>query len=84
MNKTDNIPSFWSLVIRFTLIFVIIVMAIEIVFELINKGNLDAVKASFNDNVWLHYLIMKVIIGLAYGIFMAFLTQKRLKKQKRG
>lgn len=84
MKKQQELPSFWSLVIRFSVIFVVIVMAIEIVFELIKKGNLNAISESFNDFTWFYYLVIKIIIGLAYGLFMAYLTLKRLKKQKRG
>ncbi|MBS3993399.1 MAG: hypothetical protein KGZ87_06765 [Bacteroidetes bacterium] len=82
--KPTNLPSYWSLVIRFSAIFVIIVIIIEMIFELIKVGNLDAVSVSFNDFTWLKYLAIKLIIGIAYGLFMARITLNRLKKQKRG
>jgi uncharacterized membrane protein YbhN (UPF0104 family) len=84
MKKPNVLPSFWNLVIRFTVIFVLVVMAIEVVFELFKSGNLDAALNSFKDNSWFYYLAIKLVIGFAYGLFMAYLTQKRLKKQKRG
>jgi len=84
MKTPNNLPSFWNLVIRFTVIFVLVVMAIEVIFELFKSGNLNAVLNSFDDNSWIYYLAIKLIIGFAYGLFMAYLTQKRLKKQKRG
>lgn len=84
MKKPIVLPSFWNLVIRFTVIFVLVVMTIEMIFELFKSGNLNAAITSFNDFTWLYYIAIKLIIGLAYGVFMAYLTKKRLKKQKRG
>lgn len=84
MKTPSNLPSFWNLVLRFAIIFVLVVMAIEIIFELFKYGNLNAVLNSFKDNSWINYLAIKLTIGLAYGLFMAYLTQKRIKKQKRG
>lgn len=79
--KPTNLPSYWSLVIRFSTIFVLIVIVIEMIFELIKVGNLKAVSLSFNDFTWLKYLAIKLIIGFAYGLFMARITLNRLKKQ---
>ncbi|HEX5742497.1 MAG TPA: hypothetical protein VFY09_01195 [Flavobacteriaceae bacterium] len=84
MKTPNNLPTFWNLVIRFTVVFVLVVMAIEMIFELFKSGNLNAAVSSFDDFTWLYYIAIKLIIGLAYGLFMAYLTLKRLKKQKRG
>ena len=84
MNKQLQIPTFLSLVIRFSIIFLIVVMAIEMIFELFRSGNLQAVVHSFNDNTWLTYILIKLVIAIVYGVLMAYLTRKRLMKQKRG
>lgn len=84
MNKQLSIPTFWNLVIRFSVIFLIVVMAIEMIFELFKSGNLQSVIHSFDDNSWLTYILIKLVIALIYGILMAYLTRKRLMKQKRG
>ncbi len=83
MNKKNQIPTFLSLVIRFSVIFILVVMAIEIIFQLFKSGNLNAVIDSFNDNTWIAYIAMKFSIAIVYGVFMAYLTQKRLKKQNK-
>lgn len=82
--KAIKLPSYWSLVLRFSTIFVLVVIVIELIFELIKAGNLNAVSESFNDFTWLKYLAIKLIIGFAYGLFMARITRNRLKKQKMG
>jgi undecaprenyl pyrophosphate phosphatase UppP len=84
MKKQLQIPTFLSLVIRFSVIFLIVVMAIEMIFEWFKSGNLNAVIHSFDDNTWLTYILIKLVIALVYGVLMAYLTKKRLKKQKRG
>lgn len=84
MNKQLPIPTFLSLVIRFSVLFLIVVMAIELIFEWFKSGNLNAVSRSFENNSWLTYILIKLVIALVYGILMAYLTRKRLMKQKRG
>ena len=78
--KNNNLPSFWNLVLRFSVIFMLVVMAIEVIFELFKSGNLNATIDSFNDNTWITYLVIKIAIAIVYGVFMAYLTKKRLKK----
>ncbi|MDP2089104.1 MAG: hypothetical protein Q8J84_06840 [Flavobacteriaceae bacterium] len=83
MKKTKILPSFWSLVIRFSVIFLIVVMAIEMIFELFKSGNLNAVVHSFDDYTWLTYILIKLVIAIVYGIFMAYITRRKLAKQKK-
>lgn len=84
MKTSTELPSFWNLVIRFAVIFVLVVIGIELIFELYKSGNLNAVFQSFKDLTWLKYIAIKVVIGFGYGLFMAKITLNRLKKQKRG
>ncbi len=83
MKTHKNLPTFWSLVLRFSTVFIIVIMAIEILFELFKNRNLQAITNSFQDNSWISYLLPKLGFGLIYGVFMAYRTLKRLKKQQK-
>ncbi len=83
MKTHKNLPTFWSLVLRFSAVFILVVMVLEILFELFKNGNLQAITNGFQDNSWISYLLLKLGIGLIYGVFMAYITLKRLKKQQK-
>ncbi len=71
---------FWRLTLRFGLIFIIVVILIQLIWEFFSSGNLNAVSESFNNGKWLPYTISKVVLGIVYGVTMAFLMKRKAKK----
>ncbi len=70
----------WRLALRFGLIFVIVVILIQLIWELVSSGNLNAITESFQNSKWIVYAISKVILGVVYGFTMAYFTKKNAKK----
>jgi len=81
MSKRDiqNEP-FWRLAIRFGIVFIIVIIILQLIWELFSSGNLTAISESFNNGKWLPYTISKVVLGLVYGVTMAFLMKRKAKK----
>lgn len=81
MSKRDirNVP-FWRLATRFGFVFIVVVVVLQLIWELFSSGNLTAVSESFNNGKWLPYTISKVVLGLVYGVTMAFLMKRKVKK----
>ena len=71
---------FWRLTLRFGIIFIIVVIIIQLIWELFSSGNLNAVTKSFQNESWLTYSISKLILGLVYGATMAYFTKRNVKK----
>ena len=70
----------WRLALRFGLIFVVVVIIIQTLWELVASGNLHAVSDSFKTGQWVEYVIAKIIIGVVYGFTMAYFTKKKAQK----
>ncbi len=79
-NRDIRKEPFWRLTLRFGLIFIIVVILIQLIWEFFSSGNLNAVSESFNNGKWLPYTISKVILGIVYGVTMAFLMKRKAKK----
>lgn len=81
MSKRDirNEP-FWRLAIRFGIVFIIVIIILQLIWELFSSGNLKAVSQSFDNGKWIPYTISKVVLGLVYGVTMAFLMKRKAKK----
>lgn len=82
MNKRNILKEpFWRLTVRFGIIFVIVVIIIQLIWELFSAGNLNAVTESFQNRSWITYAISKLILGLVYGATMAYFTKRNAKKK---
>jgi uncharacterized integral membrane protein len=69
----------WKVAIRFGLIFIVVVMIIQLIWELFSSGNLQAIPESFLNGQWITYVLSKIIIGVVYGIVMAFFTKRNAR-----
>ena len=81
MNKRDiRDEPFWRLAVRFGVVFIVVVVILQLIWELFSSGNLTAVSESFDNGKYLPYTISKVVLGLIYGVTMAFLMKRKVKK----
>lgn len=71
---------FWRLALRFGILFIIVVIIIQLIWELISSGNLQAISESLHNGQWIVYVVSKLILGLVYGVTMAFFTKRNAKK----
>ena len=71
---------FWKLAIRFGLIFILVVVIIQLIWEFFSSGNLTAIFESFKNGQWITYVLSKLIVGSVYGIVMAYFTKKNAKQ----
>ncbi|HIP47641.1 MAG TPA: hypothetical protein EYG92_01560 [Lutibacter sp.] len=71
---------FWKLAIRFGLIFIVVVVIIQLIWEFFSSGNLNSVSESLKNGQWITYVISKVIVGGVYGVVMAYFTKRNAKK----
>ena len=72
--------AFWRLALRFGIVFIIVILIIQLIWELISSGNLNAISKSFENGKWEVYVISKIILGVVYGVTMAFFTKRNAKK----
>jgi len=71
---------FWRLTLRFGVIFIIVILVIQLIWELISSGNLQTITDSLQNGQWVVYVISKLILGTVYGLTMAFFTKRNAKK----
>jgi hypothetical protein len=70
----------WRLALRFGVIFIIVVIIIQAIWEFFASGNLNAVTESIDNGQWVSYVISKIVLGVVYGFTMAYFTKKNAKK----
>ncbi len=80
-NRAIRNEPFWRLALRFGLVFVIVVIIIQLIWEFFSAGNLHVVTESFENGNWISYTISKIVLGIVYGVTMAFLMKRKAKKQ---
>ena len=73
---------FWRLSLRFGIVFIIVVIIIQLIWELFSSGNLNVISESIQNGKWIVYTISKLILGIVYGVTMAFFTKRNAKKPK--
>lgn len=71
----------WKLAIRLMIPFSITLIFVMIVLQLVSKGNLNAMGASFKDGSWINYLLSKTFIVVVYGFVMAYFTKRKANKK---
>jgi len=79
-NKFKNVP-FWQLALKLGLIFILIVMFIQLIWEWIKVGNLSFITDGFNNGEWVNYVGSKLILGFVYGIVSAFFLKRNKSKK---
>jgi len=71
---------FWRLALRFGIVFILVILVIQLIWELVSSGNLQAIPDSFKTDKWIVYVISKLILGVVYGVTMAYFTKKNAKR----
>jgi len=79
-NKAILKEPFWRLALRFGIVFIIVIVVLQLIWEFFSSGNLTAVSESFKNGQWLTYTISKLVLGLVYGVTMAFFMKRKAKK----
>lgn len=79
-NRDIRKEPFWRLAIRFGIIFIIVVIVLQLIWEFFSSGNLNAIPDSFQNGKWLPYTISKIVLGTVYGVTMAFFMKRKAKK----
>ncbi len=69
----------WRLALRFGIVFTIVVIIIQTIWEFFASGNLQAIPESFQNGQWINYTISKLVVGAVYGFTMAYFTKKNAK-----
>jgi len=67
---------FWKLALRFGTVFILVVVIIQLAWEFFSSGNLNKISESLDNGQWISYTFSKVIVGMVYGIVMAFFTKR--------
>ncbi|MFK5890011.1 MAG: hypothetical protein QM486_04695 [Flavobacteriaceae bacterium] len=60
--------------------FIIVLILIEALFSLFSKTGFSGFLQNFSYPFVIKYLVSKLVGGLIYGLFMAFILQRRAKK----
>jgi len=60
--------------------FIIVVTLIEALFSLFSKTGFNGFLQNFRYPIIIKYAVAKAVGGLIYGLFMAFILQRRAKK----
>lgn len=75
-----RLEPFWKLALRFGLIFILVVVIIQFIWTFFSSGNLNFISESLHNGQWVTYLISKLLIGVVYGVVMAYFTKKNAKR----
>lgn len=82
MSKYIIREPFWKTALRLGIFFLIVVLLIELIWELLSSGNLNALQTSLDDGTWINYTVSRLIIGIVYGLTMAYYLHKNAKRKK--
>lgn len=79
--KLKDVP-LWSLALRLGIVFILIVMFIQLIWEWITSGNLNRIKDSFNNGTWKSYAISRFLLGTVYGLVTAYFLKREASKKR--
>lgn len=80
-NRNLKNVSFWALAFRLGIIFVVIVMIVQFIWEWIATGNLDFISNSFKTGSWLPYIVSRIFFGAIYGLVSAYFLKRNAVKK---
>ncbi len=75
-----NAFSFYKTMVYTAVMFMIVLTFIEAIFSLFSEIGFNGFLQNFSYPFIIKYLVAKLIGGLVYGIFMAFILKRRAKK----
>jgi hypothetical protein len=71
MNTYKNQP-FFKLVLRFGLIFLVVITVLKIVFGIFKTGGISGtIDQYFSEDRWIQFVKIQLVISAIYGLFMA-------------
>jgi len=79
-NRRIRKEPFWKLAIRYAVVFMIVLTIIQVGLEVVN-GRMDELVASFGNWGWVQKAINTLIVGVVYGVTMAFIMKKKAQKR---
>lgn len=74
--------SFYKTMVYTAVMFMIVLTFIEAIFSLFSEIGFNGFLQNFSYPFIIKYLVAKLIGGLVYGIFMAFILKRRAKKMQ--
>lgn len=74
--------SFYKTMVFTAVMFMIVLTFIEAIFSLFSKAGFSGFLQNFSYPFIIKYLVAKLLGGLVYGIFMAFILKRRAKKMQ--
>lgn len=74
-----NAFSFYKTMVYTAVMFMIVLTFIEAIFSLFSETGFNGFLQNFSYPFIIKYLVAKLIGGLVYGIFMAFILKQRAK-----
>ncbi len=72
--------SFLKTFVFTAVMFIIVLTLIEALFSLFSKAGFAGFLQNFSYPIIIKYIIAKTVGGIIYGLFMAFILQRRAKK----
>lgn len=76
----QNPFNFYKTLVYTALVFILVLIFIEAVFSLFSKTGFNGFLQNFSYPFVIKYLVAKLLGGLVYGLFMAFILKRRAKK----
>jgi hypothetical protein len=71
---------FYKVAIRFTFSFLVLLGIVLSAAEYFRNGNIDAMNAAMLDGSWVKFVLIRVAIGIVYGVAMAYFSRNKAKK----
>lgn len=70
MNPYKNV-AFFKIALRFSIIFLIVIIFIKIVLASMNVGFSGMLEKYFSSSTWMSFVRQQLIMSVIYGVFMA-------------
>lgn len=71
---------FYKVAIRFTFSFLVLLGIVLSAAEYFRNGNMDAMNEAMLDGSWVKFVLIRVAIGIVYGVAMAYFSRNKAKK----
>ncbi len=80
MNQDILENPFWKVAARFTLSFLLLLTIVLTGATYYRYGNLDVIQDSFDDGTWIKFILIRISLGVTYGVAMTYFARKKAKK----